>query len=313
MPLNNDIRTLVIGGYGLIGSRLVPLLVQSGRKTTILDVHQEPPRKLPPDTNYISGDYGSPGLIAKLLEENDEIIHLAYSTTPNTSFNSPDADITENLIPSVRLLSIAASKQCRVLFLSSGGTVYGEAQHLPLSENHPRCPVSPYGITKLTLERYAFFFSLSQGLDFMCIRPSNVFGPGQYPFKGQGFIATAIASCIQHIPVKIFGKNGTIRDYIYIDDVADGILAAADNWRSGETYNLGSGTGRSNMDVIEAIKPLVEEMGGSVAVENLPERAFDVKSNILDSRKIMEQTNWTPTTDFHQGLATTRDWLIKIL
>ena len=197
----------------------------------------------------------------------------------------------------------------KLILVSSGGTVYGEVDELPIKETHATKPVSPYGVTKLTLENYAYLYAATHGLKFVCVRPANAYGAGQKPFVGQGFIATAMASTMKSMPIKIFGEHGTIRDYIYVSDLASGIVSALEKGHLSETYNLGSGVGLSNFEVIELFKPLMQEMSSEVKVDNLPERAFDVKANVLDSTKLQEHTGWKPIVKFSEGLSRTRDWL----
>ena len=125
------------------------------------------------------------------------------------------------------------------------------------------------------------------------------------------FIATAIASSIKGSSVKIFGTAGTLRDYLYVSDVASGIFHALENGKLSEIYNLGSGVGFSNMDVINTIKPLMREIQCDIHVEHLPERGFDVNANVLNSEKLKTDTGWAPKVGFETGLINTRDWLWK--
>lgn len=305
----NNLNTLVIGGAGYIGFHLVQQLVATGRNVTVLGRSASPKHALPPQSNYVTGDFGDIELISKLLDKNQEVIHLAYATVPNTSFENPLADLLQNLPPTVQLFSIAAQKGVRVVLVSSGGTVYGDSLELPISESHPAKPISPYGLTKLTLESYAYLYAKTHDLNFVCVRPANAYGVGQRPFAGQGFVATAMASVMQNKPITIFGKNGTVRDYLYVSDLASGIVSALKFGQKSETYNLGSGVGLSNTDVIKAFEPLMHEIGCSVQLEYLPERAFDVKTNILDSSKLRRQSGWQPKIEFADGLRLTFEWL----
>jgi UDP-glucose 4-epimerase len=273
-----------------------------GRKAT-------PQHELPEGVTYISGDFGQRELISGLLDRHQEVIHLAYATVPNTSFENPLADLLQNLPPTVQLFSEVAAKGRKLVLVSSGGTVYGEAIKLPIKEDHPTKPISPYGVTKLTLEGYAHLFAMTHGLNFICVRPANAFGVGQRPFVGQGFISTAMAAAMRGQSIKIFGQRGTIRDYLYVSDIAAAIVCTLAYGRLSETYNIGSGVGLSNMDVIEAVASLLMEIGCELRVDHLPERAFDVKANVLDSAKLGEHTGWKPQVGFRQGLLLTRDWL----
>ncbi|ADE13113.1 NAD-dependent epimerase/dehydratase family protein [Sideroxydans lithotrophicus] len=309
MKSTATIKTLVIGGAGYIGAHLVPQLIATGRHVTVLGRSLTPRYELPNEATYISGDFGQRDLIGSLLANHQEGIHLAYATVPNTSFDNPLADLLENLPPTVQLFSEAAERGTKLILMSSGGTVYGEANELPILETHPTKPISPYGVTKLTLENYAYLYAVTHGLKFVCIRPGNAYGAGQRPFVGQGFISTALASAMTGKPIRIFGQQGTIRDYLYVSDLASGIVSALQHGQLTETYNIGSGVGLSNLDVIEAIKVLLKEVGCSVKVENLPARAFDVKTNVLDSTKLETHTGWRPKVEFEEGLARTYDWL----
>jgi len=302
-------KTLVIGGAGYIGAYIVSQLVTIGRHVTVLGRSNTPRYDLPTDVEYVTGDFSQHELISELLDAHNEVIHLAYATVPNTSFENPLADLLQNLPPTVQLFSEAADRGVKLVLVSSGGTVYGEVEKSPILETHPTKPISPYGVTKLTLENYAYLYAATHGLKFVCVRPSNAYGVGQRPFIGQGFIATAMGSAIKGMPINIFGQYGTIRDYLYVSDLASGVVCALEHGHLSETYNLGSGIGLSNIGVIEKIIPLMQDIGCVIKVENLPEREFDVKSNVLDSTKLHEHTGWKPQVNFNDGLRLTAEWL----
>lgn len=305
----NQANTLVIGGAGYIGAHLVPQLIATGRSVTVLGRSLKPRYELPAGVVYVAGDFAQHELISRLLEGHQEVIHLAYATVPNTSFESPLADLLQNLPPTVQLFSEAADRGVKLVLVSSGGTVYGEAVELPILETHHTKPISPYGVTKLTLENYAYLYAATHGLKFVCVRPANAYGVGQQPFMGQGFIATAMASAMRCKPIKIFGQHGAVRDYLYVSDLASGIVSALEHGHLSETYNLGSGIGMSNLDVIKEIESWMYKIGCKVQLENLPERAFDVKVNVLDSTKLQKHSGWQPKIDFVEGLRLTYEWL----
>ena len=306
-----QINTLVIGGAGYIGAYLVRQLIETGRRVTVMGRSAAPRYDLPFDVVYVAGDFAKPELIARLLVTHQEVIHLAYATVPNTSFDNPLSDLLQNLPPTVQLFSEAADRGVKLVLVSSGGTVYGEAIKLPICETHPTKPISPYGVTKRTLENYAYLYAATHGLKFVCVRPANAYGVGQRAFVGQGFISTAMASAMKGMPIKIFGQHGTVRDYIYVSDLASGIVSALEYGQLSATYNLGSGIGLSNSEVVEALRPLLCEIGCEVRLENLPERAFDVKANVLDSTRLQMDTGWKPVVVFNDGLHITRDWLLR--
>lgn len=305
---SNLIHTLVVGGAGYVGAHLVPQLLETGRRVTVLG-RSASSRYALPGASYESGDFGDDKLIARLLDTHQEVIHLAYATVPNTSFENPLADLLQNLPPTVQLFSEVARREIKLILVSSGGTVYGEAKELPIRETHSTKPISPYGVTKLTLENYAFLYAATHGLKFICVRPSNAYGVGQRPFTGQGFIATAMASAMRGVPIKVFGQQGAKRDYIYVADLAAGIVSALEHGQLLETYNVSSGIGMTNIELIDAFRPLIGHEMGAILVENLPERAFDVRTNVLDSSKLKSHTNWRPVVGINEGLGRTYDWL----
>lgn len=301
--------TLVIGGAGYIGAHLVPMLLSTGRKVTVLGRKPKPLWGSAEGAAYVVGDFGESELLQQLLDRHQEVIHLAYATVPNTSFEDPLADLLQNLPPTLELFSEVAARGGKLVLVSSGGTVYGEASRLPIREDHLTKPISPYGVTKLTLENYAYLYSATHGLKYVCVRPANAFGEGQRPFVGQGFISTAMASVMRGKPIRIFGRAGTVRDYIHVSDLAAGVVQALESGLLSETYNIGTGQGLSTLDVVEVIRPLMREIGYAVDIEYLPERAFDVKANALDSTKLQAHTGWKPLVEFGEGLRRTREWL----
>jgi UDP-glucose 4-epimerase len=258
---------------------------------------------------YCQGDFANTALLATLLDDHEEVVHLAYASVPNTVISDPLADLVQNLTPAIGLFAASARRGRKLLLVSSGGTVYGEALAIPITELHPTQPVSPYGLTKLTIENFARMCSAVHGLALICVRPANAYGVGQRPFSGQGFISTAMAAAMRGDPVKLFGREGTVRDYLYIDDLARGVARALDFGQPGETYNLGSGVGLSNRQVLEAITPVLHRMGMNLDIEELPARPTDVKVNVLDSNKLRDHTGWQPRVDLTEGLERTARWL----
>ena len=272
----------------------------------------KPGRELPSEVRYIPCDYGDRERLRPILVGATEVIDLAYSTVPQTSFADPVYDIVSNLPPSVGMLQEALSAGVeRVVLGSSGGTVYGVAQVLPIREDHPTYPISPYGITKLAIEKYGWMFHHVYGLNVVAVRPSNAYGEGQRVGSGQGFIAAAMHALVRNEPVTVYGETGTVRDYVHVSDVALGIFAALVHGQSGCAYNIGSGIGRSNLDILNAIAPLANRAGLEVRTEVRPLRAYDVPANILDSSALEAISDWRPRIDFDAGIAATWDYYLR--
>ena len=302
----------VIGGTGFIGTHLVHALVETGRDILVVGRKERGLISLPEKVEYLQGDIRNQEFINQILSGVDEIVNLAYSSVPKTSYENPVLDIMGNLPSSVGLLEAACRLPLKkMLFVSSGGTVYGEPKSLPIDEEHPTNPISPYGITKLALEKYAQMYHRVRGLPVVCVRPSNPFGEGQKPFVGQGFVATAVASFLAGKEIKIFGEQGTIRDYIYVGDVAKALVAALDFGVPGECYNVGSAIGRSNLEIVDEISIHARMHDFKTSVTHEAARAFDVSANVLDTNKLYEISGWKPEVEFSAAFGRTWDWYYK--
>jgi UDP-glucose 4-epimerase len=299
----------VIGGTGFIGSFVVRALLREGRNVIVVARNEFPTRPLPAGVDYVPGDFGDKYFLRGILRGVDEIIDLAYATVPKTSYDNPVGDILENLPPIVNLLDVASKFTLeKVLLVSSGGVIYGHTNKTPIDEEQATNPISPYGITKLAVEKYARMFHTTQGLPIVCVRPGNAYGETQKPFSGQGFIATAIVSILRGLALNLYGEAGTIRDYIHVEDVAGGIVAALLKGRPGDVYNIGSGEGRSNRDILNALQPLAKAEGLEIKLKTLPLRKFDVPINVLDGSKLYRETGWKAQISFFEGIQRTWDW-----
>lgn len=296
-------RSCIFGGAGFIGRHLAAGLARLGRKVTVVGRSQEPARPLPFGVHYLHCPKAEPGELARMLEGFDELVDLAYATVPKTSFTDPVFDIQANLPFAVCLLQAASTAGVgRVVMVSSGGTVYGLAKRLPIPETHPTEPLSPYGITKLTIEKYALMFHHCHGLPVIVVRPANAYGNGQSAYGGQGFVAAAMSRLVSSEELQIFGPRGTIRDYVHVSDVVSGIIAALVQGAPGDIYNIGTGIGHDNIEVVEAICRVAGIPVASVALRLLPSRPFDVPGNVLDAGKLHRQTGWAPRICFTEGL-----------
>ncbi len=302
-------RTCVIGGAGFIGSHVVDLLLSLGRKVTVVGRSTRPVRALPEGVVYHAGDYGEGCFIQDILQKMDEVITLAHTTVPKSSFDDPVSDILGNLPAAVKLFETAAL--CgpeKLVFVSSGGTIYGNTTELPITEGFQTNPISPYGITKLAMEKYALMYHVTHKLPVVCVRPGNAYGPGQIPFSGQGLVATVAASILTGVDILSYGAKGMIRDYLHVRDIASGIVSALERGRPGECYNIGSGIGRCTREVIEIIVSCGRSEGYRTTVLELPERSFDVSANVLNSNKLMAETGWKPEISFEKGVSETWRW-----
>jgi len=308
-------QTCVIGGGGFIGCHLVKELLRSGRDVLVLGLTPLRPELLAPAAVYLACDYRDRTLLRQAIADCDEVIDLAYASVAQASFTTPLFDLQANLPASVNLLEEARDhgRLRRLIVVSSGGTVYGHVDRLPIIEEDATCPISPYGITKLTIEKYAMMFHRLNGVPVTIVRPANAYGLGQRPFTGQGFIATAMGRIVHGEEVVVFGEKGTIRDYVHVRDIATGILCALDKGDSGQIYNIGSGIGRSNRDVLDAMEPLASRDGYSIRVRSEPARGVDVPANVLSFGKLMLCSGWQPKIPFEEGLAEMWESIVRLL
>jgi UDP-glucose 4-epimerase len=299
--------TLVAGGGGFIGQAFVRLLCCDPRREVVVVGRSEKPKfLLPGSVRYVRCSVSDETVMAGLLEEADEVVDLAYGTVPKTSFEDPVLDVISNLPSSVSLQRLASRKRVqKYMLVSSGGTVYGHSKYLPMDEAHPNDPVSPYGISKLVAEKYALFFHRMEGLPVVVVRPGNPYGVGQIGQNQQGFIGAAIHAWVHRTPLEVYGERGTVRDYIYIDDLASGMVAALKHGMIGETYNIGTGTGHDNLQVLDVLEEALSGTGGSLQVTRKEARPFDVQANVLDSGKLRVKSGWEPLLELREGIETT--------
>lgn len=303
-------KTCLIGGAGFIGKALTRMLLEGHREVIVVDL--DSPHDIDQRVNFISGNYGDKDFLAKALEGVDEIVLLAYSSVPKTSFEDPLSDITNNLPPTLTLLEAASALPLKkIVFLSSGGTVYGKTSTALIAEDAPTNPISPYGITKLAIEKYAAMYHALYGLPIVTLRPANAYGEGQRPYTGQGFIATAIASVIDGKELILFGQKGTTRDYVHVDDIARAIITVLDLGVDGECYNVGTGRGTDNREIIFSINKLAAKHGLKAKIKVMPKRHFDVPVNVLDASKLFKVTRWKPDVLLEEGLERTWKWFYE--
>lgn len=296
---------ILIGGYGFVGAAYAAHAEAAGR-----EVHRIG-RSALADPGERDWHWGNADRLATTMAGRAPvIIDLAYATVPSTSFGDPVADFTANLGAVIRHLDFAqAAGAGTYLFISSGGTVYGDADQLPLAEDSPTHPISPYGITKLAGEHYALMYH-RLGVPVMIVRPSNLYGPGQQARRGQGMVAAAFAAALAGRPMTLFGDGSQIRDYLYIDDFCAALDAILDRGEIGATYNVGSGIGVRSDDLLAMVGALVTGDGQKLDLVRADPRPFDVNRNVLDSGRLAEDTGWRATTALVDGLAKGWRWTV---
>lgn len=302
-------RILILGGNGFIGRKLTEHLLVSN-EIIVFDKYIPKSTQRIPNVKYISGDFQNFNLLQEAINNVDVIYHLISATVPYTANQDPFKDFELNLISTVKFLHILQERSFkRLIYLSSGGTVYGDPKYLPISESHPLNPKGFYGATKLAIENYVRLYAKKYGFEFIIARPSNPYGPGQKWKSNQGVITKFIYNNLTNNEIELWGDGTEIRDYIYIDDLCS-ILAKLTEGKCNETYNIGSGSGTSLSEILE-ILPTVT--GIQPIIRKKESLSFAVKEIVLDIKKIEKDYNFRPKIDINKGMLLQSEWLNKNL
>jgi len=257
----------------------------------------------------IKGDFLNHTDLLQVLKGVDYVFHYISTTVPSTAVKDPIYDVQTNVIGAVRLLQLAvASKVKRVIFPSSGGTVYGEPTSLPVHETHALNPMDPYGISKLAIERYLHYFRAAYGLDFMIFRYSNPYGERQSPFGKQGVIPIFLNKIKNDEQPIIYGDGAMVRDYIYIQDAVDATMALLEIRSDEKVFNIGSGIGTSINELLSIMSTVT---GKQVVPDYVLSDKQYIQKIVLDISKIRGKTGWQPKTSLEDGIRKTWSWLNK--
>ena len=304
-------RALVLGGNGFVGSHLVDRLLREQHCVRVFDRREEFYREPIVGVEYCYGDYGNRTLLAEALHHMDMVFHLISTTVPKTSNDDPAFDLMSNVVETIYLLEQCVEQGIKkIVFLSSGGTVYGRPASVPVSEDSPTDPECSYGITKLTIEKYLALFNHLYGLDYVVLRPSNPYGARQNPEGIQGAISVFLGKIAAGKPIEIWGDGEIVRDYVFVEDLVDGIYRAAVQPVSSRIFNLGSGEGHSLNALVEIMRHV---FGGEIRVVYTPKRSFDVPKIYLDIRRATEQLGWRPSTSLEAGVQQTWEFVRGIV
>lgn len=296
-------RVALIGAGGFFGTNLARHLAPQVTELRCFGLHQSFPEAMRGLT-WVSGDMAD--VHAEVLSGCDTVIHLASTSAPGTDLDI-SADAEANVMASLRLFDRCATAGVkRLVFISSGGTVYGIPTHLPIPESAPTEPITAYGVAKLAIEKYLEVYSRLRGLDYRVLRISNLYGPYQTTAKKQGVVAAFLAKALRGEPLEIWGDGQVVRDYVYVADAAEAVLAAMRHEGRERVFNIGGGMGLSLNEVIAAIESL---LGRHLDKRYKPGRPVDVPVNILDCALAKLELGWTARTDFDQGLAHTAEWM----
>jgi UDP-glucose 4-epimerase len=307
MSLAGD-TCLVLGAGGFIGMNVCSALAAAGAQVRAFGRSSRFTSSTPIEV-WTEAEFTDNAALREAVRGATHVVHLLGGSNPAMHNAAPANDVIASVIPSIDLIEACRAEQVRrVVFLSSGGTVYGPDVAVPTPEEAHTDPVSAYGIGKLAVEKYLGLFHHLHRLDYRILRVANPFGPYQAPGRGQGFIGHALQAAVKGQPIEIWGDGSVVRDFIYVGDVADAVVRALADPGDVRLFNIGSGTGRSLLQVIADIGDVV---GRTPAVQLRAARPADVPINILDIGRARECLGWEPVSDWKASLRTTRDWLLS--
>ena len=298
------VRILVIGA-GFLGRALTRRLAAEGNSVTVLSPRADA-ADWPEGVAAVRGRQEDAALVGELLARHDTVIHAAWGTTPGSSAGRPAVEAEKGLNPFLAFLgTLQRFPAARLLFLSSGGTVYGDPEKLPVTEDAPLRPRSCHGAGKAAAE---FFLGLRAQDKTIILRPSNIYGPGQSLRSGFGVVRHLLACTIEDKPFQLWGDGEQVRDYLYIDDFTEAVCRLAMSPAACGAFNLGSGAGVSLVELISCVEKATDR---TIRVQRQSERGGDVARIILDTNRIRRVIEWAPVVALDEGIGRTWHKVIK--
>lgn len=302
-------KITVFGGGGFIGSTIVDRLLLDGHSIRVF----ERPRVVEYRTflphecvEWMTGDLSSVSDVNKAVEGADAVFHLVSTTLPKSSNEDPVYDVQSNVVASLQVLNaMVAHKVGRIVFISSGGTVYGAPKYLPIDEKHPTDPEVSYGITKLTIEKYLQMYNHLYGIKPIVLRVANPYGERQRVETAQGAVGVFIHNVLKGSPIEVWGDGSVERDFLHVSDVAEAFAKAATYSGSASVFNISSGVGTS----LNSLMSMIEEVSGEPVARNYkPGRSFDVPVSVLSNDLARDEMGWEPKVSMKEGIVRTFEW-----
>jgi UDP-glucose 4-epimerase len=310
---------LITGGAGFIGSHVVETCLAAEHEVVVVDdLSSGKKENLPEGVPLYQVDVADAEAVQKVfaLVQPEHVVHQAAQISVSRSVREPSFDARANVLGLLHVLEAVVKHGVRsFVFASSGGVLYGDVWE-PADEQQPPAPVSPYGISKLTGEYYLQFFAREYGLRCTALRYANVYGPRQDPHGEAGVVAIFLQRLLAGEAPVINGDGKYIRDYVYVEDVARAnLLALEGEWDGFRAYNVGTGLGTDVNQLESGLRQALEEVlrqhGREMelpAVSYGPPRPGDLRSSLLDARKIQRELGWHPRVTLEEGLKRTAAW-----
>lgn len=307
-------KIAILGGGGFIGSAISDRLLRDGHELRIFERYRvEPYRQFSVGerVEWLAGDFMSVHDVSRTIDGVDAVLHLISTTLPKGSNDDMVYDVESNLVATLKLLGAMVEKRVRkIVFISSGGTVYGNPAYLPIDEGHSTEPRVSYGITKLAIERYLLLYQQLYGIRANILRVANPFGERQRIEAAQGAVGVFLSRAIQGQPVEIWGDGSATRDYLHVSDVAEAFARAVNYEGAKSVFNIGSGIGTSLNELIDIIERV---LGREVVRHYRPGRRFDVPVSVLDNTLARRELGWEPQLKLEAGIVKTAEWMLQEL
>jgi UDP-glucose 4-epimerase len=300
-----QVRAIVTGGAGFIGSHVVEALLARGDEVTVVDDLSNGKRENVPDgARLVEADIRD-GLEAFAEARPEVCFHLAAQVDVRVSVDRPAHDASVNVLGTIEVLEAARAHDTQVVFSSTGGAIYGECDG-PAPETSERRPLAPYGVSKLAGEEYLAAFNRLYGTPHVALRYGNVYGPRQDPHGEAGVVAIFLGKLAAGEAPRIFGNGLQTRDYVYAGDVARATLAAAG--QDGGVFNVGTGQETSVVDLYDACRRVA---GSALDAEEAPARLGELQRSVLDVSLAGRELGWGPEVSLEEGLRLTWESLTR--
>ena len=304
---------LVTGGAGFIGSNLVSHLIADNNSVTVLDNFMSGYRSNLdsfPGINIIEGDIRDKNAVEKAMHGAEVVFHLAASVGNKRSIDQPILDAEINVIGTLQVLEAARKKGVRKIVTSSSAGIFGELKTIPIKEDHPIEPDSPYGCTKLCEEKLCLSYAKLYDIEAVCLRYFNVYGPNQRFDAYGNVIPIFVFRMIRNEPIIIYGDGEQTRDFVHVDDVVQANIRAADSIGVNGAFNIASG---KRVTINRLVDIITRGNSTKIKIEHSPERPGDVRHSLADLSLALEKINYTPTVDFERGIEQYVKWARTII
>lgn len=303
-------KVVIFGGGGFIGSAVTDRLLAQGHAIRIFERSDVTPYRSfgeSESVEWIKGDFLNSSHVMEAIDQTDVVVHLVSTTLPMNSNVNPVYDVQSNIVATLQLLGAMVERNVKkIVFISSGGTVYGKPRYTPINETHPTDPLVSYGITKLAIEKYLLMYQHLHAIKPVILRVANPFGERQRVATAQGAVGVFLHRALKREQINVWGDGSVTRDYVHISDVADAFLKAIEYSGQESIFNIGSGRGTTLNELLVTIEKC---LGTDVARHYSAGRSFDVPVNVLDISLAVRELGWRPQVSLQDGITRTIQWM----